>query len=58
MRSAIRRSIYSGRYYEAEIMMKLLILMIAVLALASCKSDAERGNYVAPPAGGWDNFRG
>jgi hypothetical protein len=39
-------------------MTKLLVLMLAVLALASCKSDAERGNFVAPPAGGWDNFRG
>ncbi len=39
-------------------MTKLLVLVIAVLALTSCKSDAERGVYVAPPAGGWDNFRG
>ena len=58
MRAAVCRRIYSGSNFEVETMTKLLVLVIAVLALTSCKSDAERGVYVAPPAGGWDNFRG
>lgn len=34
------------------------VLIIAVLTLAGCQSDAARGIYVAPPAGGWENYRG
>jgi hypothetical protein len=36
----------------------LVVLAFAALALAACQSDAARGIYVAPPAGGWENYRG
>ncbi len=36
----------------------LVALTFAALALAGCQSDAARGIYVAPPAGGWENYRG
>ncbi len=33
-------------------------LAFAALFLAGCQSDAARGIYVSPPAGGWQNYRG
>lgn len=36
----------------------LVALAFAALALGGCQSDAARGIYVAPPAGGWENYRG
>jgi hypothetical protein len=40
-------------------MTRLLVLILAVLALAGCKSaPGEDGRYATPSRGGWDNFRG